>query len=42
MELRIEVVFFNANDLMRRPDSRIKEQNFRFWLELSWIINEFN
>lgn len=38
----IEVTFFNANDLIRNPDSRMKEQNFRFWLELSWIINEFD
>ncbi len=38
----VEVTFFNANDLIRRPDSRIKEQDFRFWLELSWIINQFD
>lgn len=37
-----EVVFLNANRLVKDPLSRIKEQDFRFWLELCWIANEPN
>ena len=36
----VEVVFLNANHLVRDPYSKIKQQDFRFWLELSWIANE--
>ncbi len=35
-----EVVFLNANHLVKDPLSRIKQQDFRFWLELCWIANE--
>ncbi|MGF1479952.1 MAG: hypothetical protein ACFB4I_10730 [Cyanophyceae cyanobacterium] len=35
----VEVVFLNANHLVRDPLSKIKQQDFRFWLELSWIAN---
>ncbi|MDJ0531263.1 MAG: hypothetical protein QNJ70_01995 [Xenococcaceae cyanobacterium MO_207.B15] len=38
----VEVVFLNANHLVRDPRSKIKEQDFRFWLELCWIANETN
>ncbi len=38
----VEVVFLNANRLIKDPLSKIKEQNFRFWLELCWIANEAN
>ncbi len=37
-----EVVFLNANHLIKDPLSKIKDQDFRFWLELCWIANEFN
>ncbi|MGV2830952.1 hypothetical protein [Myxosarcina sp. GI1(2024)] len=33
----IEVVFLNANHLVKDPRSKIKHQDFRFWLELCWI-----
>ena len=36
----VEVVFFNANRLVKDPRSKIKRQDFRFWLELCWIANE--
>ncbi len=36
----IEVVFLNANHLVKDPLSSIKQQDFRFWLELSWIANK--
>ena len=35
-----EVVFLNANHLVRDPYSKIKQKDFRFWLELCWIANE--
>ncbi len=35
-----EVVFFNANRLVRDPRSKIKQQDFRLWLDLCWIANE--
>ena len=38
----IEVVFINANHLVRDPHSTIKQQDLRFWLELSWIANQAN
>lgn len=37
-----EVVFLNANNLVKDPLSKIKEQDFRFWLELCWIAKETN
>jgi hypothetical protein len=37
-----EVVFLNANRLVKDPLSKIKEQDFRFWLELCWIAKEAN
>jgi hypothetical protein len=36
----IEVVFLNANRLVRDPLSKIKEQHPRFWLELAWIASQ--
>ena len=32
-----EVIFFNANSLINNPNSMIKQQDFRFWLDLCWI-----
>jgi hypothetical protein len=36
------VVFLNASHLVRDPLSKIKQQDFRFWLELCWIASEVN
>ncbi len=36
----IEVVFLNANRLIRDPLSKIKQQHPRFWLELAWIASQ--
>lgn len=36
----IEVVFVNANHLVKDPLSSIRLQDFRFWLELCWIANK--
>ena len=36
----IDVVFFNANRLIRDPLSKIKQENPRFWLELAWIASQ--
>ena len=36
----VEVVFLNANHLVKDPLSKIKQQDFRFWLELCWIARE--
>lgn len=36
----VEVIFLNANQLVRNPHSKIKEQDFRFWLDLCWLANE--
>jgi hypothetical protein len=33
----IEVVYINANRLIRDPISRLKEENPRLWLELYWV-----
>ena len=38
----VEVVFVNANHLVKDPLSKIKQQDFRFWLELCWIADEAN
>ena len=38
----VEVVFLNANHLVKDPYSKIKQQDFRFWLELCWLANEEN
>lgn len=35
----VEVVFFNANYLVKDPRSKIRQQNFRFWLELCWLAD---
>ena len=35
-----EVIFFNTNYLIRNPHSTIKQQDFRFWLDLCWIAQE--
>ncbi len=32
-----EVIFFNANSLINNSQSMIKQQDFRFWLDLCWI-----
>ncbi|HHP7229441.1 MAG TPA: hypothetical protein ACFCUY_01110 [Xenococcaceae cyanobacterium] len=36
----VEVVFLNANLIVKDPLSKIKQQDFRFWLELSWIVSK--
>ena len=36
----VEVVFINANRLIKDPLSKIKQQDFRLWLELCWLANE--
>ena len=36
----VEVVFLNANYLVRNFHSMIKQQDFRFWLDLCWIAQE--
>lgn len=38
----VEVVFLNANHLVKDPLSKIKQEDFRFWLELCWIAQEHN
>ena len=38
----IEVVFLNANYLVKDPLSKIKRQDFRFWLDLCWIAQKNN
>lgn len=35
-----EVIFFNANSLISNPQSMIKQQDFRLWLDLCWIAQE--
>ena len=39
MDLK-EVIFFNANSLIRNSHSMIKQHDFRFWLDLCWISQE--
>lgn len=36
----IEVIFLNANRIIRDPLSKIKHQQPRFWLELVWIASK--
>lgn len=36
----VEVIFLNANHLVKDPYSTIKQQDFRFWLELCWIAQK--
>ena len=36
----IDVVFININSLIKDPHSKIKQQDFRFWLELCWLAKE--
>ena len=38
----VEVVYYNANYLVTDPSSMIKQQDFRFWLDLCWIAQEEN
>ncbi len=38
----VEVVFLNANHLVKDPLSKIKQQDFRFWLNLCWIAQTNN
>ena len=38
MEL-IDVVFIKADNLLRDPMSKLKQENPRFWLELHWVIS---
>ncbi|WP_036489364.1 hypothetical protein [Myxosarcina sp. GI1] len=35
----VEVVFINANRLLRDPRSTLRQQDFRFWLELHWLAH---
>ena len=36
----IDVVFVNINNLVKDSHSKIKQQDFRFWLELCWLAKE--
>ena len=36
----VEVIFINVNNLVKDPYSKIRQQDFRFWLELCWLANE--
>ncbi|ACK70533.1 conserved hypothetical protein [Gloeothece citriformis PCC 7424] len=36
-----EVIYVDANRIVRDPLSQIKKQNPRFWLELYWISTQF-
>ena len=38
----IEVIFLNANNIVKDPHSQIKNYDFRFWLELCWIAQDTN
>ena len=38
----MEVIFLNVNNLVADPDSKIKQQDFRFWLELCWLVDNTN
>ncbi len=33
----VEVIFINVNNLVEDPNSKIRRQDFRFWLELCWL-----
>jgi hypothetical protein len=35
-----DVVCINATRLLRDPLSKIKRENWRFWLELHWIVSQ--
>ncbi|MEM7757577.1 MAG: hypothetical protein AAF298_05540 [Cyanobacteria bacterium P01_A01_bin.40] len=35
----MEVIFLNANNLTKDPHSKIRQQDFRFWIELCWLVN---
>lgn len=38
----IEVVYINANRLVRDPMSQLKQNDPHFWLELYWIATQFS
>lgn len=38
----VEVIFISANRLIKDPLSTVKQQDFRFWLELCWIVQNTN
>lgn len=38
----VEVIFINVNNLVKDPHSKIRQQDFRFWLELCWLANTAN
>ncbi len=38
----IEVIFLNANSIVKDPHSQLKNYDFRFWLELCWIVQNTN
>ena len=37
-----EVIFINVNNLVKDPYSKIRQQDFRFWLELCWLADTVN
>ena len=38
----VEVIFINVSNLVKDPYSKIRQQDFRFWLELCWLANTAN
>lgn len=36
----VEVVYLNANRLIRDPKSKLKQENPRLWLELFWVATQ--
>ena len=38
----VEVIFINVNNLVKDPYLKIRDRDFRFWLELCWLANTAN
>ena len=38
----VEVIFIDINSLVKDPYSKIRQQDFRFWLELCWSADTAN
>jgi hypothetical protein len=38
----VEVIFINVNNLVKDPNFKIRQQDFRFWLDLCWLANTAN
>jgi hypothetical protein len=36
----IDVVFISVSKAMRAPMSKLKQEDFRFWLELNWVASQ--